>query len=50
MAKTRHINFKISEADYRKIESMKNGKTIGHLMRNLIAEAVETERKEARRR
>lgn len=47
MRKTKHINFKISETDFRKITPLMRGKTMGQFFRELIQKAVKDERAEA---
>lgn len=47
MSKSRFIGLRISENDYRKIEAMRNGKSITDFFRELITFAVEKDKQEA---
>jgi len=47
MSKTRHINFKLSEADFKKIQAMKNGQSTTQFLIDLIRKAAQNELKES---
>jgi polyribonucleotide nucleotidyltransferase len=47
MSKTRHINLRIPESDFKKIEAMLNGRTLTQFFRGLVKLAVEKEREDA---
>jgi len=46
MAKTRHINFKVSETDFKRIQALKNGRTTTQFFTEFVRKAVEGEREE----
>lgn len=46
MAKTKRINLRISETDFRKIEAMRNGRTITQFFKDLVRDAIANERAE----
>jgi tetrahydromethanopterin S-methyltransferase subunit G len=46
MAKTRHINFKVAEVDFRRIQALKNGQSTTQFFTELIRKTVEGEREE----
>lgn len=47
MAKTKHINFRVTENEFRKIQVLRNGKTIGDFFRDIIRKTIDDEKKEA---
>jgi len=47
MTKERRISLRISEADFRKVEAMRNGRTLTQFFTGLIQQAVEKDRQEA---
>lgn len=47
MANSRKITLRVSETDFRKIEAMRNGRTITQFFRDLVRAAVANERAEA---
>lgn len=47
MGRTRFIGLRISETDFRKIEAMRNGRTITQFFKDLVRAAVANERAEA---
>jgi hypothetical protein len=47
MAKTRHINLRIPEDDFKGIEAMLSGKTLTQFFRDLVKLALEKEREDA---
>lgn len=48
MKKNRFIGLRLSEAEFSRLQALKNGKTVGQAIRELITAAVEQERENAK--